>query len=143
MIEFEILSRKKAQRRRPQKPHLLISITDAGSSHPKFPRNPWRKKTVRLKFDDIKRTRPGYVAFSEKDALKILKAMLENINVPLVLVHCEAGISRSSATAAALSVIFNIHELDVWDHPDYSPNKRVYKGILRTWNKMVRRATAK
>jgi len=48
--------------------------------------------------------------------------------VDLIVVHCEAGISRSSATAAALSLILNGEDQFFYDH--YLPNALVYRKII-------------
>jgi len=48
--------------------------------------------------------------------------------VELIVVHCEAGISRSSATAGALSLILNCEDQYFFDH--YLPNALVYRKIL-------------
>lgn len=48
--------------------------------------------------------------------------------VDLITVNCEAGISRSSATAAALSLILNGEDQFFYDH--YLPNALIYRKII-------------
>lgn len=60
------------------------------------------KRRLRLEFDDI--DRPGhlwYIPPSTEDVAKLLQFGLQ-IDKGLVLVHCAAGISRSTASAFAL-----------------------------------------
>ena len=49
-------------------------------------------------------------------------------NIDLIVVHCEAGISRSSATAGALSLILN--KTDQYFFDNYLPNALVYRKII-------------
>ena len=92
---------------------------------------------LRLKFDDVT---PSTVfgrdtnLFTPKDAKLILKFANRIWNEADVLhIHCEAGISRSAATAAALSKIYlgNDEEFFV---PPFWPNAFVYRTILNVHN---------
>lgn len=48
--------------------------------------------------------------------------------VDLIVVHCEAGISRSAGCASALSLIYNGEDQYYFDH--YLPNMLVYRKII-------------
>jgi predicted protein tyrosine phosphatase len=53
--------------------------------------------------------------------------------VDMIVVHCEAGISRSAGVAGALSKILNGDDKYYFDH--YLPNMLVYRTILNTYFK--------
>lgn len=52
--------------------------------------------------------------------------------IDTLLVHCEAGLSRSPAIAAAVSCIKNGPETDKMYFVRYMPNRLVYRKILET-----------
>lgn len=74
---------------------------------------------------------PKIRLFAESDAEKIL-SFVQDIKdkIEILLVHCEAGVSRSPATAAALSLIY--HDTDeIFFKPPFRPNMKVYNSILK------------
>ena len=87
------------------------------------------EKICRLNFDDVSSdTVPGTVPFNKGFADKIIDFMDENLDAKYLLVHCDAGISRSPAVATAIAEFyFNDHEFHL-HHPCY--NRMVYH-ILR------------
>lgn len=54
--------------------------------------------------------------------------------IDILLIHCEAGFSRSPAVGAALTKLFLGDDSEFFKK--YSPNLRVYKGILK-WEKYL------
>jgi predicted protein tyrosine phosphatase len=50
------------------------------------------------------------------------------LDIDLVVVHCEAGISRSAGVASALSLIYNGEDQYYFDN--YLPNMLVYRKII-------------
>jgi predicted protein tyrosine phosphatase len=121
IIESELFTNK----------HILISITGTDEKEVKLPINENRMATLHLKFDDISSPKAGLVLFTETQAGKILDVVdiWEN-DIDEVIVHCNAGISRSPAVAAALSKIWN--EDDDMYFRKYIPNVFVYNKILNT-----------
>jgi predicted protein tyrosine phosphatase len=72
--------------------------------------------------------------FTEQDAEDILNFILSvKDRIDTLLVHCEAGISRSPAIAGALSLIFYQNDEKFFKKP-YSPNMVVYRTILNKAN---------
>ena len=68
--------------------------------------------------------------FTEHDAENILSFIQnEKHKIEILLVHCEAGISRSPAIAAALSLIIDGDD-KYFFKPPYRPNMMVYRTIL-------------
>ena len=69
------------------------------------------------------------ILFDEKDADSILEFVSTYASdIDLIVVHCEAGISRSAGTASALSLIYNGEDQYYFDH--YLPNMLVYRKII-------------
>ena len=77
---------------------------------------------------------PQIILFSKNHAKKILELVeREKNNVYHIICVCDAGISRSSATAAAISKILYNDDTFVFDNPRYLPNSHIYSTILRTY----------
>lgn len=120
---------------------VIVSITAGGDHTPYF----YNKEGARVKavfgmhFDDIDREYNGYKACQESD-FEGLKDFLDTwkTEVEEVIVHCHAGISRSSGCAAAICQYLQIDDSFIWSSGRYIPNRRVYKmarmelGILRS-----------
>lgn len=87
--------------------------------------------SITLKFNDIDRDYPGYPAPKKEDFYG-LKEFIDKYkdNVDRIIVHCHAGISRSSACASAISRYLNINDNFIWDSGKYCPNKLVFKFSL-------------
>lgn len=67
--------------------------------------------------------------FDESYADKILEFVSTYaLDVDLIAVHCEVGISRSAGCAAALSLIYNGEDQYYFDN--YLPNILVYRKII-------------
>jgi predicted protein tyrosine phosphatase len=89
-------------------PHVIISINEPGCP-------PWPiyegggcNGVLRLFFNDIDVPRAEHTLMSEKDAEDIVRFVTESLSkVNMIIVHCHAGISRSAAVAAELSLWLN------------------------------------
>lgn len=90
-----------------------------------------------LIFDDVDslKTADKYklTAFTPDMAKQILKwtNALMKAGVELIIVQCNAGISRSAGVAAALSLIVNGDDSWVFNDKRYLPNRLVYRTILQ------------
>ncbi len=71
--------------------------------------------------------------FTDKDAKNILD-FVETCKkgIDLIVVHCEAGISRSAGVAGALSLIYNRTDKEFFEGY-FSPNMLVYWKILNAY----------
>jgi len=73
------------------------------------------------------------MAFTPEMAKQILnwvKSVMK-AGIELIIVQCNAGISRSSGVAAALSLIVNGDDSWVFNDKRYLPNRLVYRTILK------------
>ena len=133
-MRFIVLSRPEAEKYKPEVSAIIISITD-----PEQPQAALRnileyKDCLRLQFHDLDHPIEGYKylkMFHKTDAEQII-AFVDKYKdgVELVVVHCEAGVSRSAGVAAALSVIYN-NTCEEFYSSRYYPNALVKSVILR------------
>lgn len=76
------------------------------------------------------------ICFSEKNAADILDFVEKNKKaIDLLIIACEAGISRSSGAAAALGKIYLGNDAFIFDSEQYRPNMYIYQMILKIWQK--------
>lgn len=93
--------------------------------------------TLELEFDDVRLTQENkalqsgiqkeWRLFSQEDAEKVWRYVEQLPYGASILVHCEAGVSRSSAVAAALATIYcNGDDTSIFQSPKALPNLYVY-----------------
>lgn len=134
-MKFCVLSRRRA-RHLSWNPNIedcaIISITDVGSSENQFGRNPHIKGILRLSFDDVDFGEDNCI--TKEDGRRILNFVQEYVRrVEMIVVHCEAGISRSAGICAALMRIINGDDEEIFDNPKFCPNMSCYRTVLRTY----------
>lgn len=83
---------------------------------------------LRLWFDDVE---SGRDCIQKEDAEKI-KRFVEAHKEDSIIVHCDAGVSRSSGIAAALMKYYNGDDAPIFDSPRYCPNMLCYRTMLNT-----------
>lgn len=119
-------------------PFAVISVATYAGEWPKIT-DINRVALLQLSFADrdmIKETTPEVVAkydlFRPEQAKQIIDFVGENWDkVEAFLIHCEAGISRSPAIAAAITKIAGGEDGYYFKH--YSPNRYVYTTILESY----------
>lgn len=115
-------------------PHVLISITSDSTDIARFRENPLCRDTLRLAFvdaDEPSATYPEDRLFSAADAASIWSFVLRHRDVERIIVHCDAGVSRSAAVGAALARFFNGDDTEFFGGR-YRPNARVHRMLLET-----------
>lgn len=123
-------------------PYIVISVTDVGSEDVEFVKSKTRKAILRLKFSDfdpntgvfrsVDMTNSGIIFFDEKMAKQIVDFIKKHSKVKVLLVHCEAGISRSPGIAAAICNYIGRDDSVYFSR--YLPNMYVYSTILKILN---------
>ena len=120
--------------------HIVISITSAQDEEIKLPNNITRTSELFLKFDDVQDIDERFVYFDRGMAKEILDFVEKHINsISLIIVQCQAGLSRSVAIGAALSKIINYSDDAIYTKG--IPNMFVYTILLdyffgsRYWKK--------
>jgi len=129
-------------------PHVIMSITDPDLELPAFAPNENRLGILSLQFydlDDISdqmepKDAVEYLAqfgdglFKDDQAAEIVE-FVEGIKdrIKGMLIHCEAGVSRSAAVAAFTELMLNGSNERVFQDRRYSPNQYVYRKLLQAW----------
>lgn len=132
---FLVLSRKQMSRFEYDKPYVVISITDPDQPQAFVPAGKGLLDTLRLQFYDI--TTPTIVDARNnvlscitdeqvRQAVRFVERWRED--GVLFVVHCEAGISWSAATAAAISKFLNGDDQPFFLH--LHPNRLVYRKVF-------------
>lgn len=126
--------------------HIVISITSAADQEVILPTNINRVSELFLKFDDVQDIDSRFIYFDRDMSKQILDFVETYINnVSLIIVQCQAGISRSVAVASALSKIINYADDAIYTSG--IPNMFVYVTILddffgdRNWRHKYSRIT--
>lgn len=132
-IALQVLARRDVKHLVPEVPYVVISIADATGVHPTLPEPPNRLGLLRMNFDDISPTRRETTGskrpMSLEDAHRIrefVEAHLETAE--LIVVHCEAGMCRSPAVAAALWRWLENGRGPFFD--TFRPNPHVYRTMV-------------
>ena len=118
--------------------HIVIGYRTPGINYPAIQFSPWCRGHIEINVHDVggRDNGIGMIMFNESHAIEILNLLLtEQHNISHGIFQCDAGISRSSATAAAISKI--IYGTDEWvfNNPHYVPNMQIYRTILNTFYK--------
>jgi len=126
---IEVRSRLKAAEFVSEVPWAAISI----SSYNDWPElnSANRIGLLQLCFEDMEHNYKDYILFQDKHAEQIYEFASEMAKkVEIILVHCQAGISRSPAVAAVLDKAFLGGETKSY-FDEYHPNKLVYKKMIQ------------
>ncbi len=104
-------------------PTAIISIGEVGEADAVFADNPQIKAVLHLHFLDTEERRLD--AMQEEDADRIVAFVWRwREQVDEILVHCEAGASRSAGVAAALMRWLNGNDDEIKLTRRYQPNRR-------------------
>ena len=99
--EFVVLSREEAELYEPRGKEICISISDPEASPARVSSR--FAAVLRLNFDDvIERGEPSDILFAEDHAREIRKFLDAWPKAERVMVHCNAGVSRSPGVALGL-----------------------------------------
>ena len=108
----------------------IISISTPGivySNKPFINNTNEVKHILRLYFtdDDVEP-----YCMQESEAIEICTFLETYKNVDILIVHCDAGVSRSAAIAAAIMKTQTGDDSSVFDNPLHSPNMHCYRLML-------------
>jgi protein-tyrosine phosphatase len=86
---------------------------------------------LQLHFADLEDPHPGERLFDERDARRVLDFVGEVWpQIQLLVIHCQAGLRRSPAVAAAVSRIYFGNDSAWFQRGVYEPNMLVYETLL-------------
>ena len=123
-------------------PTAIISITDVFELEANIPNQLNLVDCLRLKFEDVFEDESG--AMCQADADDIAE-FLSNTEFEELWIHCEGGVSRSAAVAAAISKHLYGDDMWVFQNPNYYPNLWVNKlttealGDVWDWDEFKRK----
>ncbi len=136
-MKFFVYSRQEIEAIEPHDvSHVIVSIRTPGDpDEVKLPVNDHTEDVLHLQFHDIDRVVVGYNddiepnMFQQTHAKQVREFFEKNKDVERFIVHCDAGLSRSPAVAAAISKLY-VSEDDSYFFKRYHPNTRVYRFII-------------
>lgn len=144
-LDFVVHSRKAVESAAlPDVPHVVVSITTSPFDEARIPSSPHCLGILRLAFfdSDLPAEEDGPDGlFSRDDARQIWRFVLplrEKLNC--IVLHCNAGVSRSPGVAAALSNVLCGDDQAFFER--YRPNQRVYLLLLDVFSKEFSLPTA-
>ena len=108
---------------------VIISISSLWDNPPKFNKNNFAIRAVCNLFFDDEESGPNTI--TEADAAKIKAFLLQWYDkVDQIVVHCDAGVSRSAGVAAAILKYYTIDDSQIFDNWKYCPNMLCYRMVL-------------
>jgi len=133
-MQIYVYSRNAIRAAQPHEvPHIVISISSSAADEAPLRKNENCRGILRLAFPDADAPTdlfPESVLFSEADAARIWSFVREHQSaIERILIHCDAGVSRSAAVGAVLSKVFNGDDSEFFGGR-YRPNARIYKMLL-------------
>lgn len=141
-MEFFVYSRRALEAVQPHEvPHVIISITSGVEDVARLRTNEHCRGILRLSFPDADVASDRFTdadLFSKHHARQVWDFVLRHRDaVKRVVVHCDAGISRSPAVAAALARALGGDDAEFFAGK-YQPNMRVYRLVLECASEAAR-----
>jgi predicted protein tyrosine phosphatase len=135
-MDFFVYSRNALDAARPHEvPHIIISITSSPDDVARLRANKTCRGVLRVSFPDADVPSDQHaegVLFSREQAMKVWTFVQQHLpEIERIIVHCDAGVSRSPAVAAALARVLNDDDAEFFGGR-YRPNMRVYRTLLET-----------
>lgn len=132
-MKILVMSRQKAKSasyHRAWPTTAIISIVDVEAKPVYFsPEATWIKSILKLRFDDVEKGEDN--CLSREQAGRIADFFLKTRDqVEQIIVHCEAGVSRSAGVAAALLKYAGEDQNQILKNPKYRPNMTCYRMVL-------------
>jgi predicted protein tyrosine phosphatase len=133
--ELVVLSRDEAERYEPRGTEICISIADPDAESARI--SPRFAAVLRLNFDDLtERGEPSDILFAEDQAREISEFVDSWPTAQRVVVHCNAGVSRSPGVALGLCDVHGWATAKLErSHPGWN---RLVRGILAAERKAER-----
>lgn len=128
---IKVLSRKGAEEFKTNERHIIISVSDPDSTKANLPEQKSRVDALFLSFHDLDKEYPSdKVVLFAKNMAELVWAFVNKYkdDVKLIVVNCEAGISRSAGIAGAISKVLDGEDDYYFKH--YCPNRLVYRTML-------------
>ncbi|MFB6075507.1 MAG: hypothetical protein ABEK17_00015 [Candidatus Aenigmatarchaeota archaeon] len=145
-MDVLVCSRHNISKISPSVPYAVISIVEPNNSYALFNlENNLLKNYIFLRYadednyQDAKFYGREKFLFSDEQAQLVVNFVNNTKDeVELIVCQCDGGVSRSSATAAAILVYLHGSKADeqIFKSPQYVPNMYVYRKLLNAFFKM-------
>jgi hypothetical protein len=109
---------------------LIISIRDVGRAIPHFHKG--NLIIHYFEFDDVEENSAHGFPISTEQAQEIVK-VIKSTPVDDIVVHCEAGVSRSAGVAAAIGMFLNNDDSFIFNDGRYCPNNTCYRKVMEAF----------
>lgn len=125
-----------------QDKHIIISIYTPGDEIPIPVFNENTLSCISLCFNDLDRepsigTQLAFgetILFNDDMAHWIVSFVNSFSSIKTIIVHCDAGQSRSAGVAAAIAKFFNDNDDHFFNSRQYTPNRLVYRKVLQAFH---------
>lgn len=107
---------------------VMISIRNIKSEPPMFAVNSHIQDILSLVFDDEENQTIGMNYIQANLISKFVDKWKDKVD--LIIVHCEAGVSRSAGVAAAIGKYLNNDDTFIFKNRRYVPNMNCYRLTL-------------
>ncbi len=109
----------------------IISITDIDKPLANIQANTNIRTCLRVQFDDVYEDECGAMTAEQANLIAAeVRNALDNLDVEQIWVHCEGGVSRSAAVAAAIGLAEYGTDEEIFLNPAFYPNHHVYITML-------------
>ena len=134
-FQLFILNRKEAEAFTTATPYAIVAVTDPDEADPSYITSSFCRRILNLKVNDLRHPCCAkHRLFDDEHARQIVEFAhwFRDSGFTQLVVHCEAGVSRSSAIALAIARFLG-QEIDDVLNPfqRYRPNTFIYWRIVR------------
>ena len=111
----------------------IISITDVGSIPNSFQNPVWLKAVLKLQFDDVLDGERNCITQADAKAISDFVCRAGS-DVSRLIVHCEAGVSRSAGVAAAILNFISGDGTPILKDQRFYPNMTCYRKVIQAFS---------
>jgi len=134
-LNIQVMSRTEAVQFSHSAHHAIIaviSISDCDKDSPDLHNNPENGIVYQSKihFDDVEEGEYNCITNNEAMQIALFVFSIKD-KADLLIVHCEAGVSRSAGVAAAIMKFIDDDDTPIFDSHDYGPNMTCYRKALK------------
>jgi predicted protein tyrosine phosphatase len=132
-MQFFVYGRQALEAARPHEvPHVIISITSGADDVARLRKNDQCRGVLRLSFPDAETPSDQFAEgelFSRSQGVQVWNFVLRHRTFQRFVLHCDAGVSRSPALAAAIARVLGFDDAEFFSGK-YHPNMRVYRLLI-------------
>lgn len=110
----------------------IISIANINDNDNVFAHRDWLCAVLKLKFDDVESNEPDCISADDAACIVHFINRIKD-KTDRVIVHCEAGVSRSAGVAAAIMKFINMDDSIIFNDDKFRPNMTCYEKVLNAF----------